>query len=48
VGLCGELTGEPLATFLLPGLGGFSMTARSISPVKQSIRRYASEQGSMC
>ena len=44
MGLCGELVGEPLATFLLPSLGRFGMTARSIPLVKQAIRRYASEQ----
>jgi phosphoenolpyruvate-protein kinase (PTS system EI component) len=42
--LCGELAGEPLAAFLLSGLDGFSMVARSISLVKQTIRRYSSEQ----
>lgn len=41
VGLCGELAGNPLAVSVLLGLGldEFSMSARSIPPVKQAIRR---------
>jgi len=43
VGLCGELAGDPLIAPVLLGLGldEFSMTARAIPLVKQTIRRYA-------
>lgn len=46
VGLCGELAGDPLAVPVLLGLGldEFSMSARSISLVKQAMRRYTLTQ----
>jgi phosphotransferase system enzyme I (PtsI) len=46
VGLCGELAGDPLATPVLLGLDldEFSMSARSIPLVKQTIRQYTVPQ----